>query len=76
MIQHLLATIYTAIARLFTMGSTATLAVVPVRRRRGATFIEYALLAAIALAVFLALGGPLSNLMTGIVNKIKSTIGA
>lgn len=75
MIQQFLTAIYATIARIVTMDGTSQLALVPARRRRGATFIEYALLAGIAVIVFLAISGPLRNLMTGIIDSVSDALG-
>jgi Flp pilus assembly pilin Flp len=73
MFQNLFARINALIISMF--AEKPQMIVIPARSRRGATFIEYALLAGVAVIVFFAFRGPLTNLMTGIINQVSRALG-
>lgn len=75
MFQHLYITVISFLQRLVT-GATLQPAVVPVRRsRRAATFIEYALLASVALILVVIFRTQLSSIFTSLMNNLRGAIG-
>ncbi len=72
---QIVATIVAFITRLFTPAAPAMLRVETARRSRGATFIEYALLAAVALVVVVIFRTQLSSIFTSLMNNLRSAIG-
>lgn len=75
MIQNLLTTIALFIHRIIG-GVEAAPALVRVgtRRHRAATFIEYALLAAVALAVVVIFRTQLSSIFSGLMDRLRSAV--
>jgi Flp pilus assembly pilin Flp len=85
--ENLMTTITTALTRTaaavhaaiisllaFLLAPSMDFARVPARSRRGATFIEYALLAAIAVAIFLVAGPFLINIFNTILGRVQSGV--
>jgi Flp pilus assembly pilin Flp len=71
MILNLIAKANELAMKLYCNTSTPVLATVTNRRRRGATFIEYALLAGLAVVLFLAIRGPLQGVIQNAIDKLN-----
>ena len=67
--------IWTMFVAMFSTATPAMLTVTPQRARRGATFIEYALLAGIALVLFFVFRTGLSGIFDSLLQSIRDALG-
>ena len=67
--------IWAMFAAMFTSATPAMLTVSSQRSRRGATFIEYALLAGIALVLFFVFRTGLSGIFDTLLQSIRDALG-